>query len=126
MVAYGSDLGFADATWMVNGNVFDTSVPFSVCVFGFYRFGFHPLLKTFQHANEAQQAFSVVCSPTLHNALPAVEALHAGWTKATSKDKYKPFHTALEAAADKLEEYYDKMAVFNAHIISMGKAILFP
>jgi len=52
--------------------------------------------------------------------------LHAGWTKAASKDKYEPFHEALEAATDKLEEYYNKTAASDAHIISMGKVILFP
>ena len=64
-------------------------------------------------------------SPTLHNALLAVEALHARWTKAASKDKYEPFHKALEVATDKLDEYYNKTAMSDAHIILMGKVILF-
>lgn len=35
------------------------------------------------------------------------------------KDKYAPFHPALRAATKKVEEYYDKTADSNAHIIAM-------
>ena len=64
--------------------------------------------------------------PTLHNALPAVETLHVAWTKAAGKDKYEPFHEALEAATEKLGEYYNKTVASDAHIISMGIVITFP
>jgi hypothetical protein len=33
-----------------------------------------------QHANAAQQAFSSDNGPSLHLALPALEALHKAWT----------------------------------------------
>ena len=64
---------------------------------------------TFQYVDEAQQAFSAASGPTLHNALLAIEALHAVWTKAAGKIKYKLFHEALEAATKKLEEYYNHL-----------------
>ena len=81
---------------------------------------------TSQYADEAQQAFSAASGPTLHNALPAVEALHVAWMKAAGKDKYEPFDEALEAATEKLGEYYNETAASDAHIISMGIVITLP
>ncbi|KAF8950693.1 hypothetical protein BDZ97DRAFT_1163754 [Flammula alnicola] len=58
--------------------------------------------------------------PTLYNALPAIEALHAAWNKRADKAKYAPFKQALKAAIAKLEEYYTKTAASDAHILAMA------
>jgi hypothetical protein len=73
-----------------------------------------------KHADIAQQAFSAEAAPSLHNALPAVEALYAAWNKRSTKNKYKPFEAALDAGAKKLNEYYTKTAESDAHILAMG------
>ena len=75
-----------------------------------------------KHADIAQQAFSVEKAPSLHNALPAVEALHAAWNKRSTKKKYAPFQAALVAATNKLNEYYTKTAESDAHILAMGES----
>lgn len=62
-------------------------------------------------------------TPTLHNALPAIEILHAAWTKAAAKHKYHAFAEALEAATEKLDEYYQKTAASDAHIMAMGTSL---
>lgn len=36
------------------------------------------------------------------------------------KVKYSPFEDALDAAAAKLAEYYEKTAESDAHILAMG------
>jgi len=68
----------------------------------------------------AQQAFSSKMNPTLSNALPAVEALHAAWSKRAVKPKYAVFKDALDAATAKLDEHYQKTAASDAHILAMG------
>jgi hypothetical protein len=73
-----------------------------------------------QHADDAQQAFSSGSRPSLHNALPAIETLYAAWQSASTKPRYAPFMLALEAAMEKLNEYYKRTAESDAHIISMG------
>jgi hypothetical protein len=67
----------------------------------------------------AQQAFSSAQAPSLHNALPAIEALHAAWSKRSTKEKYAPFKEALVAGIKKLEDYYTKTAESDAHILAM-------
>ena len=73
-----------------------------------------------QHTDIAQQAFSAEAQPTLHNALPAVEKMYSTWQKALEKPCYKIFKPALEAAMAKLDEYYQRTAKSDAHIIAMG------
>ncbi|KAF7311751.1 putative AC transposase [Mycena indigotica] len=72
-----------------------------------------------QHANNAQQSFSSGTIPTLHNAIPASEALHAAWTKRAGLDIFKLFRPALEAGAAKINEYYIKTAKSSAHVIAL-------
>jgi hypothetical protein len=36
------------------------------------------------------------------------------------KDKYAPFEDALDAAAAKIAEYYEKTAESDAHLLAMG------
>lgn len=77
-----------------------------------------------QYADVAQQAFSAATVPTLHNALPAIEALHASWYKRIDRVKYAPFQDALIAATTKLDEYYTKTSASDAHILAMGKYLI--
>jgi hypothetical protein len=76
-----------------------------------------------QHADVAQQAFSSASTPTLHNALPTLEKLHAAWEKASHKDRYSHFVPALDAGKAKLDTYYQRSAQSDAHIMAMGKFI---
>ena len=78
-----------------------------------------------QHVDEAQQAFSSASTPTLQNALPALEKLHAAWEKASSKQHYAPYILALTAGITKLDEYYQCTAASDAHIMAMGKCLVF-
>ena len=78
-----------------------------------------------QHADEAQQAFSSASTPTLQDALPALEKLHAAWEKASSKQRYAPYIPALAAGMAKLDEYYQRTAASDAHIMAMGKCLVF-
>lgn len=57
--------------------------------------------------------------PTLFNAIPAIETLHAVWTSRAEKVKYLPFKGALNAATTKLNNYYEKTADSDAHILAM-------
>ena len=67
-----------------------------------------------------QQAFSSKTNPTLINALLAVEGLHATWRKHAEKPKYAVFKDALEAATEKLDEYYKKTVASDAHVLAIG------
>ena len=78
----------------------------------------------FKHADNAQHAFSAGTQPTLHNALLAIEKLYAEWDKASSKPRYAPFQPALIAGMAKLDEYYQKTAASDAHVICMGTSLL--
>ncbi|KAG6862803.1 hypothetical protein C0991_010099, partial [Blastosporella zonata] len=57
----------------------------------------------------AQQAFSAENVPTLHNGIPALEALHAAWSSLRSREKYSEFYNALDAGLAKIKNYYDKL-----------------
>jgi len=79
-----------------------------------------------QHADNAQQAFSSSSTPTLQNALPALERMHVAWEKASSKPHYSCFKPALNAGMEKLNKYYQRSAASDAHIMAMGKCQLLP
>jgi len=72
-----------------------------------------------QHADDAQQAFSSASAPTLQNALPALEKMHVAWEKASAKPRYACFIPALTAGMDKLNNYYQRSAASDAHIMAM-------
>jgi hypothetical protein len=74
-----------------------------------------------QHADEAQQAFSSSSTPTLQNALPALEKLYTAWERSTTKARYAPFIPALTAGMAKVNAYYERTAASDAHIMAMGK-----
>ncbi|RDB14951.1 putative AC transposase [Hypsizygus marmoreus] len=71
------------------------------------------------HSDRAQQAFSSENTPTLHNAVPALEALHAAWSARRDRDKYEDFSTALTAGLEKIEEYYEKTSESHAYTFAM-------
>jgi hypothetical protein len=60
-----------------------------------------------------------VQTPTLFNAIPAIETLHAAWASRAEKNKYRSFKDALNAATAKLNSYYEKTADSDAHILAM-------
>jgi hypothetical protein len=72
-----------------------------------------------QYADVAQQAFSSEQGSTLHLAIPALETLHKAWSSHSERPKYARFASALKAAANKLDEYYEKTTDSPAYIISM-------
>jgi hypothetical protein len=79
-----------------------------------------------QHTSDAQQAFSSSSTPTLQNALPASEKMHAAWDKASSKGHYSCFIPALNAGMAKLDQYYQCSAKSDAHIMAMGMSSFIP
>ncbi|KAJ7923871.1 ribonuclease H-like domain-containing protein [Mycena leptocephala] len=76
-------------------------------------------LNVLQSAQDAQHQFSSDLRSTLHLAIPALEKLHAEWTSKGSKDKYFPFHEAIEAALSKVDEYYQKTSNSNSYVLAM-------
>jgi len=68
----------------------------------------------------AQQAFSSKRGSTLHLALPALETLYRAWSLHAERPKYARFSQALEAAAAKVNEYYEKTTNTPAYIMAMG------
>ncbi|KAG2079500.1 uncharacterized protein F5147DRAFT_661838 [Suillus discolor] len=70
-------------------------------------------------AELAQHSFSSEEGPTLHLALPALKALHSAWSSHSAWIKYIDFHQALDAAVDKISDYYMKSASSDAHIMAM-------
>jgi hypothetical protein len=58
--------------------------------------------------------------PTLHYAIPALEALHQAWSSWAGCPKFQPFALALHAACNKIDEYYEKTTESPAYIMSMS------
>ncbi|KAN0113570.1 hypothetical protein V8E52_007634 [Russula decolorans] len=71
------------------------------------------------HADNAQHAFSSDQAPSLHLALPALEALHKAWSSQRDRVKYWAFVTALDAGLAKIAEYYDRTAQSDAYTFAM-------
>ena len=46
--------------------------------------------------------------------------MYSAWQKASEKPRYDIFKPVLEAAMAKLDEYYQRTAESDAHIITMG------
>ncbi|KAF7342966.1 putative AC transposase [Mycena venus] len=70
-------------------------------------------------AEKAQQAFSSGTVPSLHNAIPALEALHSAWTKRAGKPDNANYAPALEKAAAKIDQYYQRTARSTAQVMAM-------
>jgi hypothetical protein len=79
------------------------------------------MLTCEKHADNAQQAFSTDQGPTLHLALPALEALWKAWSTRQGRDKYADFQSGLAAGVEKISGYYEKSADSDAYIIAMRK-----
>lgn len=78
-------------------------------------------MTLYQHADNAQQAFSSERTSTLYLAIPALEALHRAWSSRAGHPKYQRFSHALEAACMKIDDYYEKTTDSPAYIIAMSK-----
>jgi hypothetical protein len=78
------------------------------------------LLTSPQHAEKAQQAFSSGTIPSMHNAIPALEALHSAWNKKADTPSNSNYAPALNAAADKINEYYQKTSHSTVQVMAMG------
>ena len=52
--------------------------------------------------------------------------MHAAWMKASSKGRYSCFIPALNVGMAKLNQYYQRSAESNAHIMAMGKSSFIP
>ncbi|KAG6839383.1 hypothetical protein C0991_003134 [Blastosporella zonata] len=76
-------------------------------------------LKLLMRVENAQQAFSTEQGPTLHLAITALESLHAVWSKCREQECYKDFHVALDAAFQKISNYYDKTAESEVYTFAM-------
>jgi hypothetical protein len=50
-----------------------------------------------------------------------LEALHKAWSSRSSRIKYNLFTQALDDAAAKIADYYDKTASSDAFLLSMGR-----
>jgi hypothetical protein len=77
------------------------------------------MIMLFQFADVAQQAFSSELGSTLHLAIPALETLHKAWSSRVKRTKYACFTPALDAVAEKLDEYYEKTTESPVYIMSM-------
>ncbi|KIK95037.1 hypothetical protein PAXRUDRAFT_141620, partial [Paxillus rubicundulus Ve08.2h10] len=53
----------------------------------------------------------------LAHALPALEALHKAWSTHSDSGRYKAFRDGLNAAVDKLAEYYNHTADSDAYTL---------
>lgn len=109
-------LRLTDDEWANAGKFADI---LSVC-FSLYFFR-HTNILSVQFADAAQQAFSSYTGSTLHLALPALETLHKAWSTRAKRTKYGRFAPALNAAANKINEYYEKTTKTPAYVIVMGK-----
>lgn len=79
-----------------------------------------------KHADNAQQAFSSDQNPSLHLAVPALEALHKAWSSRLVRPKYYHFKAPLQAAIDKIVDYYEKTGDSDAYIIAMREYLFEP
>jgi hypothetical protein len=71
----------------------------------------------------AQQAFSSDAGTTLHLAIPALETLHKAWSSRAGRAKYARFAPALNAAASKIDEYYEKTTESPAYVMAMSSSL---
>src|SRR5882724_7114751 len=64
-------------------------------------------------------AFLSDAGTTLHLAIPALEALHKAWSSHYGWQKYALFTPALPAAAQKIDEYHEKMTDSPTYVVAM-------
>ena len=61
---------------------------------------------------------------TLRLAIPPLETLHRAWSSCSEQSKYSRFAPALSAAAQKLDEYYERTTDSPAYIMAMRACLL--
>ncbi|KAG2135075.1 hypothetical protein BD769DRAFT_1353026 [Suillus cothurnatus] len=71
------------------------------------------------YADVAQQAFSSEHSSTLHLAIMALKTLYKAWSSCAERSKYLRFATSLQAAATKVDRYYEKTMKSPAYILAI-------
>ncbi|EIW52842.1 uncharacterized protein TRAVEDRAFT_135389 [Trametes versicolor FP-101664 SS1] len=71
------------------------------------------------HADHAQQVFSSEEGPSLHLALPALEAIQRAWLTRSDCPKYVVFASALEAGCAKIKEYFEKTADSEVYMLAL-------
>ncbi|KAG6855329.1 hypothetical protein H0H87_004895 [Tephrocybe sp. NHM501043] len=76
-------------------------------------------VKVLDLPDRAQQAFSAENTPTLHNGVPTLEALHAAWSALKDRAQYSEFWDALTAGIEKIKTYYKKAADSHAYTFAM-------
>ncbi|KIK94975.1 hypothetical protein PAXRUDRAFT_141754, partial [Paxillus rubicundulus Ve08.2h10] len=59
------------------------------------------------HADDSQKNFSSDAGPTLHLALPDLEALHQAWDSHAIQSKYSVSSTGLKKGVENISEYYE-------------------
>lgn len=73
------------------------------------------------YADVAQQAFSSEHGSALHLAIPALKTLYKAWSSRAERPKYLRFATSLQAAAAKVDAYYEKTTKSSAYIMAICK-----
>ncbi|KAG2049981.1 hypothetical protein BDR06DRAFT_1067076 [Suillus hirtellus] len=71
------------------------------------------------YADVTQQAFSSECGSTLHLTIPALKTLYRAWSSCAKRSKYAWFTPLLQAAAAKVDEYYERTMQPPAYIMAM-------
>lgn len=55
--------------------------------------------------------------------IPALETLHRAWSSHAERSKYTWFATSLQAAAAKVDEYYEKTTQSPAYVMAVCKLL---
>ncbi|KAF9225126.1 hypothetical protein BS17DRAFT_765765 [Gyrodon lividus] len=71
------------------------------------------------HADHGQQSFSSGQESNLQHAFPALEALHRACNNHSESEWYEPFKDGLNAATEKLVEYYERTADSDTYTLVM-------
>lgn len=69
--------------------------------------------------------FSSSKNTTLHLAIPALESLYRAWSTRVTSEKYAFFKVPLKAAAEKVNEYYEKTETTDAYTLAMSRFLHF-
>ena len=78
-----------------------------------------------KYADVVEQAFLSDVGTTLHLAIPALETLHKSWSTHAGWAKYARFAPALNVAAMKIDEYYEKTTDSPAYVMAMSSSVYF-
>lgn len=81
------------------------------------------LIVSCKYVDIVQQAFLLNVETTLHLVVPALETLYKAWSSLARWLKHAHFELALDAAADKIDEYYEKTTKTPVYIMAMSLSI---